>query len=316
VIPIGDTISDILLMIEWCSQGHVKWPVALIFSIALNSMVTTVGHWASKLDNCSLRKRCIRWPLYLFGFGPCLQVPETVKHIGTRSEEYQYYCFLFTKILEVISEATPSLLVTSYATAIALYTDKRAPDVTPFTAISLSFSMISISSGWAALSVFEREVSFVRLLFILFVNCCEIYVSLMTPALIVVFLNWTAEWTYLAFFVIMGFIYIIDLWLQGPVKLSVRLLLFVIVTATSLMLMNLVLESVKLRFLRHSIYFLTLCVIRACIVEKEDIVLICSGIFACVISLIGDNYLERAWFAGDQRERRSSSRNEALSIEC
>jgi len=121
----------------------------------------------------------------------------------------------------------------------------------------------------------------------------------------------------LAFFVTMGFIYMIDLWLLGPVKLSVRLLLCVVVNVMSLMLMNLVLESVKLRFLRHSIYLglvVTLCVIRAPIVEKEDTVLICSCIFACVISLIGDNYLERAWFAGAQREARSSSRNKALSM--
>jgi len=187
LIPIGDTISDILLTIEWLSQGHFKWTVALISAISLNTMVTTLGPWASKLDTRSLRKRIIRLPLYLFGFGPSLEVPETVKHRGTKLEEYHYYCFLFAKILEVICEATPSLLVTSYATVIALCTDKRAPDVTPFTGISLSFSMITISLGWAALSVFEREVSFVRQLFMLFVNCCEIYGSLMTPALIVAF---------------------------------------------------------------------------------------------------------------------------------
>jgi len=290
--------------------------VALISSIALNSMVTTVGPWASKLDKRSLRWRCIRWPLHLFGLGPSLQVPETVKQGGTKLEKY-HYCFLFAKILEVICEAAPSLLVTSYATVISLCSDKCEPDVTLFTAISLSFSMISISSGWAAFSVFEREVSFVRLLFMLFVNCCEIYGSLVTPALIVAFLNWNAEWTYLAFFMIMGFIYMIDLRLLGYVKLSTRLFLFVLVKVMSLMLMNFVLESVKLRFLRHSIYLglvVTLCVTRARILEKEDIVLICSCISACGISLIGDAHLERAWFAGAQRELRSSSRNKTLSL--
>jgi len=292
--------------------------VALISSIALNSMVTTVGPWASKLDKRSLRWRCIRWPLHLFGLGPSLQVPETVKQGGTKLEKY-HYCFLFAKILEVICEAAPSLLVTSYATVISLCSDKCEPDVTLFTAISLSFSMISISSGWAAFSVFEREVSFVRLLFMLFVNCCQIYCSLMTPALIVAFLNWNPEWTYLAFFVIMGFMYMIDLRLLGSVKLSVQLLLCVTVNVMSLILMNLVLESVQLRFLRHFIYLglvVTLFVIRARIVETEVIVLICGCIFACVIScvisLIGDNYLERAWSAGAQREARSTSRNESL----
>ena len=46
---------------------------------------------------------------------------------------YYYYYFIFVKVMEVIFEATPSLLVTSYATIVAKFTDWDALKVTIFT---------------------------------------------------------------------------------------------------------------------------------------------------------------------------------------
>jgi len=203
--------------------------------ITANALMSIVAPWLLNIDRQSLWKKLKVFPLYLLGIGPMLTIPNVCKHWKKRKGKYYYFYFILVKGIGGAFESIPALLLTSYATVTSLCTSNKVPPVSFLTWISLCSSIVSLSLCASSWQEFGRDISKLKKFFLVVTNCCQIYVSAITPALMVASLNVLGSdclrqggWvplTYSAFFGKEFVLHFFDLRLQGSCTLSCRLVL-------------------------------------------------------------------------------------------